>query len=70
MCIYSSLQIVQAESDDDLKMCLNMDEVQCSLYETGCRKAVSSLKLSDRPAVDALLDYHLMVKVKAEMDQF
>ena len=30
-----------------------------------------SLKLSDRHTVlGALLDYHLMIKVKAEMDQF
>ena len=29
------------------------------------------MTLSDRPAVlSALLDYHLMIKVKAEMDRF
>lgn len=38
---------------------------------TGFRKAVSTLTTDDRIALStALLDYHLMVKVKMEMDQF
>ena len=63
--------MTQAENDDDIKLCFSIDEGASLLNETGCRKAVCSLKLSDRPALlGALLDYLLMIKVKAEMDQF
>lgn len=62
---------MEAENDDDMKVCLSIDEAAALLNETGYRKAVCSLRLSDRPAVvGALLDYHMMIKVKAEMDQF
>ena len=38
---------------------------------TGFRKPVCSLKITDRPAIlSALVEYHLMAKMKAEMDQF
>ena len=62
---------MEAENDDDIKLCFSIDEGSSLLNETGYRKAVCSLTLSDRPAImSALLDYHLMIKVKAEMDQF
>ena len=52
-------------------MCLSIDEEEILLCETGYRKPVCSLKLVDKPSLLAtLLDYHLMIKVKAEMDQF
>ena len=70
-CICSHLQVAQAENDDDINLCFSIDEGANLLNETGYRKTVCSLKLSDRPAVlGALLDYHLITKVKAEMDQF
>lgn len=41
------------------------------LLATGYRKPVTSLTTGDRSSLsDALLDYHLMAKVKTEMDQF
>ena len=41
------------------------------LSETGFRKPLSRLTISDRQAIiELLLDYYMMVKVKAEMDQF
>ncbi len=41
------------------------------LLATGYRKALCSLCLEDRDSIQsALLDYHCMLKVKAEMDQF
>ena len=41
------------------------------LVATGFRKPVCNLKLADRPAIlSALMEYHLMAKMKAEMDQF
>ena len=50
---------------------LSMDEGLDLLTATGFRKAVSCLTLGDRhDVISALLDYHLMGKVKAEMDQF
>ena len=62
---------MEAENDDDIKICFSIDEGSSLLNDTGYRKAVCSLTLSDRPAImSALLDYHLMIKVKAEMDQF
>ena len=65
------MQIAQAENDDDTKLCFSIDEGASLLNETGYCRAVCSLKLSNRPAVlGALLDYHLMIEVKAEMDQF
>ena len=37
----------------------------------GFSKSIDELQLSDKPRVlFALIDYHLMVKVKAEMDQY
>lgn len=64
-------QVMQAEDDDDIKLCFSIDEGESLLYATGFRKAMCSLTLLDRPAiVAALLDFHLLVKVKAEMDQF
>ena len=62
---------MEAENDNDIKICFSIDEGSSLLNDTGYRKAVCSLTLSDRPAIiSALLDYHLMIKVKAEMDQF
>ena len=41
------------------------------LMTTGYRKAVATLSINDCAALSAaLLDYHLMAKVKAEVDQF
>ena len=52
-------------------MCFSIDEGEILLYETGYRKPVCSLKLADKPSIlAALLDFHLMIKVKAQMDQF
>lgn len=66
-----NLKLIEAENDDDIKLCFSIDEGASLLIETGYRKAVCSMTLSDRPTVlSALLDYHLMIKVKAEMDQF
>lgn len=61
----------EAEDDDQLRHVFDMDETLSLLLETGFRKAVSLLTLSDKGLLrSTLLDYHCMVKVKAEMDQF
>ena len=66
-----SPRVNEAEDSQDLKNAFFMDEALDLLTSTGFRKAVSSLTLADRQYLtSALLDYHLMGKVKAEMDQF
>ena len=41
------------------------------LAATGFCKPLCNLKIADRPAiVSAPVEYHLMAKMKAEMDQF
>lgn len=68
---FLSLQLDSAESDDDVKMVLAIDEVLCLLAETGYRKPLTSLTLSDTSSLKAVLvDYHCMLKAKAAMDQF
>ena len=60
-----------AENDDELQVVLAMDETLDFLIAAGFRKPVSRLSLSDCPdLISVLLDYHLMAKVKTEMDQF
>lgn len=61
----------EAENDDDVKLVFAVDEAFDALVATGYRKAVCSLGLPDCPnIIRALLDFHLMAKVKTEMDQF
>ena len=65
------MQLHNAENDEDLKVLFAMDEALDLLLTTGFRKPISRLTISDRfNLIAALLDYHLMAKAKAEMDQF
>ena len=60
-----------AENDDDVKVIFNVDEAADLLFATGFRKAVCNLGLQDVPIIkSSLIDYHCLLKVKAEMDQF
>ena len=48
-----------------------MDDTLLLLYDTGFTKSINDLTISDQPSiVQSLVDYHLMIKVKAQMDQF
>ena len=50
-------------------MVFAMDEACSLLLETGYRKAIRHLKLSDKDSLrSCLLDYHCMLKVKGAMD--
>lgn len=41
------------------------------IFATGFKKPLTSLTIADRgDLLDVLLDFHLMSKVKSEMDQF
>lgn len=65
------LQVDEAETDDKIKVLLNVDEVSEFLMVTGYRKAICNLGVQDKGSLKAaLLDYHCLLKVKAEMDQF
>jgi hypothetical protein len=69
--LISYLKLLNAENDDDVKLCLSIDECQTLLLSTGFCKAISLLTVKDVPGIiEALLDYHLLVKVKASLDQF
>ena len=64
-------QIEAVGDDTELRSTLSIDEAISLLQETGFRKPVCMLTVSDKAHLkSALLDYHCMVKVKAEMDQF
>jgi len=59
-----------AENADDLKRCFDIDDSLPLLYDTGFTKSINDLTLTDKATIiGSLLDYHLMVKVKAQMDQ-
>ena len=60
-----------AENDDDMRNIFAMDEAFDYLSATGFRKPIVNLTTNDvKELKSALLDYHLMVKVKAELDQY
>lgn len=40
------------------------------ILETGYKKPLASLVLSDKPAIISVLKSHMLMKVKAELDQF
>ena len=68
--VYTS-QLELCTSDEELQLMFAIDEALSLLMETGFNKPICQLKLSDRTYIRAVLvDYHLMVKVKMQMDQF
>lgn len=65
------MQLKSAESDSDIQEAFGTDEAMDTLYATGYAKATTHLALTDRTdLLNVLLGYHLMAKVKSEMDQF
>ena len=60
-----------SENDDDIKIVFAIDEGVDLLVATGFRKPVCNLKLADHPVILSALmeEYHLMAKMKAEMNQ-
>ena len=56
---------------DELRAVFAIDEAAELILSTGFRKPLCSLALEDKASLKSiLLDYHCMLKVKAEMDQF
>ena len=59
-----------AEDPEDLRQVFDIDDALPLLYDTGFNKSISDLRLTDKTSmITSLIDYHLMVKVKAQMDQ-
>ena len=71
LCDYYFAQLQSAETDEDVQISLAVDEVMELLLATGFRRPLALLGLKDvDDLVGFLLEYHLFVKVKAEIDQF
>ena len=65
------LQLHKSENDDEVREVFSTDEELNLLMTTGFRKPVTHLTVADcGDIISGLVDYHLMSKVKAEMDQF
>ncbi len=69
------MQIDCAKSDTELRAVFDDEQGNGDsgllLLETGYRKPLSSLSCEDKPCIKkALRDYHTLVKIKPELDQF
>ena len=64
------LQLEAADSDESLRQVFDDSEHELVMLETGCKKVLSMLTLSDRASLQATLKAHLLLRVKAELDQF
>lgn len=64
-------QIGEAENDMDIKAVFAIEEISDLLIQTGYRKPIPSLRMADKQTViTAMLNYHMMLKVKCAMDQY
>ena len=60
-----------ADDDDSLRMVFAIDEAADLLLATGYQKALAQLHISDKESIrSTLIDYHCILKVKVEGDQF
>lgn len=61
----------EAESDKSLREVFLHDmDFEVMLTETGYRKPISSLVIEDKSNIVKTLKTHMLLKVKAELDQF
>lgn len=63
-------QLEAADSDDCLREVFDDSEYELVMLDTGCRKVLSQLVLSDKASLQATLKTHMLLKVKPELDQF
>ncbi len=55
----------------ELHVTLAIEEVSDLLFQSGFRKSMGALTVADKEeVVGAIVDYHMMVKVKSSMDQY
>ena len=59
-----------ADSDEDLRSVFGSEDFQVAVAETGFRKPLSMLVMSDRPVLVNTLKAHILLRVKPELDQF
>jgi hypothetical protein len=59
-----------ADNDERLREVFDDSEHETVMLETGCRKVLSQVALSDKASLQATLKTHMLLKVKAELDQF
>ena len=65
------MQIFNAGDNIELKATLAIDEVSDLLFQSGYRKPLVSLTIEDKEEVlKAMVDYHMMIKVKSAMDDY
>ena len=69
------MQLDGTESDDELRDLFDDDkgngDNRLLLMETGYRKPLALLTCDDMPGIKkAIRDYHTLVKIKPELDQF
>ena len=68
--LFFLLQLDAAHSDDEVRDIFDDPDHELVMLETGYRKPLSSLAVSDKEAVQKTLKTHLLARVKPEMDQF
>lgn len=65
------VQVIAANTADDLKQIFAEDEAACVLLESGYRKVLLDLVIDDKEEIANILGtYHTLVKVKGPIDQF
>ena len=71
MVLISLPQINSAETESELRFLFTEEEISSLVLETGYRVALPCLKLAARPTLWWVLrDYHTLIKVLTEIDQF
>ncbi len=58
------------ETDEDLRGTFDDSDHELVLLETGFRKPLSMLVMADIEVIQKTLKNHLLMRVKAELDQF
>lgn len=64
------LQLEAAESDECLRDVFDDSDNELMILETGYKKPLSLLVLSDKASLQATLRAQVLLKVKPELDQF
>ncbi len=65
------LQINDADTDEKLRLVFEDDVKLALVCETGYSKALCLASMADKDGIkNALRDYHSLIKIKAELDQF
>ena len=64
------LQMEAAGSNESLREVFDDIEHEMVMLETGYKKVLSMLALSDKASLQATLKTHMLLKVKPELDRF